>query len=80
MKVSQLIHAMDRDDSIVIDDFDAPIDKMNLYSGTVRGIYKDNPINKMHIKSICADDDVILVLVRTEGKRNGNTICKQKEI
>ena len=70
MKVSQLIHAMDRDDSIVIDDFDAPIDKMNLYSGTVRGIYKDNPINKMHIKSICADDDVILVLVRTEGKRN----------
>lgn len=55
MKVSQLIHAMDRDDSIV---------KMNLYSGTVRGIYKDNPINKMHIKSICADDDVILVLVR----------------
>ena len=70
MKVSQLIHAMDRDDSIVIDDFDAPIDKMNLYSGTVRGICKDNPINKMHIKSICADDDVILVLVRTEGKRN----------
>ena len=71
MKVSQLIHAMDRDDSIVIDDFDAPIDKMTLYSGTVRGIYKDNPINKMHIKSICADDVVILVLVRTEGKRNG---------
>lgn len=70
MRVSQLIHAMDRDDSIIIDDFDAPIDKMNLYSGTVRGIYKDNPINKMHIKSICADDDVILVLVRTEGKRN----------
>lgn len=69
MKVSQLIHAMDRDDSIVIDDFDAPIDKMNLYSGTVRGIYKDNPINKMHIESICAVDDVILVLVRTEGKR-----------
>lgn len=66
MKVSQLIHAMDRDDLIVIDDFDAPIDKMNLYSGTVRKIYKDNPINKMHIMSICADNDVILVLVRKE--------------
>ena len=73
MKVSQLIHAMDRDDLIVIDDFDAPIDKMNLYIGKVMGIYKDNPINKMHIKSICADNDMILVLVRTEGKRNERT-------
>lgn len=72
MKVSQLIHAMGRDDLIVIDDFDAPIDKMNLYSGTVRGIYRDNPINKMHIKSICADDDVILVLVR-KGKKDDKT-------
>ena len=62
MRVSQLIHTMDRDDEIVIDDFDAPIDKNNLYKGTVRGIKKDNPINKMHVMSVCADNDVILVL------------------
>lgn len=68
MKVSQLIHAMDRDDLIVIDDFDAPIDKMNLHSGTVREIHKDNPVNKMHIMSICADNDVIMVLTRKEKK------------
>lgn len=63
MKVSQLLHAMDKDDLIVIDDYDKPIDKMTLYKGNVRGIKRDNPINKMHILSICADDDTILVLV-----------------
>ena len=68
MRVSQLIHAMDRDDEIVIDDFDAPIDKMNIYKGTVRGIKKDNPINRMHVMSVCADNDVILVLAIEQGK------------
>lgn len=62
MKVSQLIHAMDRDDEIVIDDYDAPFDKMTIYEGTVRGIKKDNPINKMLIESVCAVNDTILVL------------------
>ena len=70
MKVSQLLHAMDRDDFIIIDDYDAPIDKMNLYQGAVRGIHRDNPINKKHIDSICASDDKILVLV-SEPKRKG---------
>jgi hypothetical protein len=36
---------------------------MNIYAGTVRGITRDNPINKMHITSICADEDRISVLV-----------------
>lgn len=38
MKVSQLLHAMDKDDFIMIDDFDAHIDNMTIYIGTVRGI------------------------------------------
>ena len=71
MKVSQLIHAMDRDDVIVIDDYDKPIDKMTLYDGKVRGIRKDNPINKMHIESICAKDDTIMVLAREQRKKGG---------
>ena len=62
MKVSQLLHAMDKDDLIVIDDYDKPIDKMNVYKGTVREIKRDSPVNQMHISSICADNDTILVL------------------
>lgn len=69
MRLSQLIHAMERDDEIIIDHYDKPIEKMNLYRGTVRGIKKDNPINKMHVSSICADNDVILVLVEQEIKQ-----------
>ncbi len=63
MKVSQLIHAMHREDEIIINDFDEKIDKWLLYNGAVKGIKRDNPINKMHIMKICADDDVICVLV-----------------
>ena len=71
MKVSQLLHAMDKDDLIVIDDFDAPIDNMTIYLGTVRGITRDNPINKMHIESICADNDTILVLATNPRSKGG---------
>lgn len=69
MKISQLIHAMNRDDEIVIDDFYLPIDRMTLYSGAVRGIKKDNPVNKMHVMSIHATDDVIYALVGERNKR-----------
>ncbi len=69
MRVSQLIHAMDKDDEIVIDDYDAPVDKMTIYKGAVRGIKKDNPVNKMHIESVCAENDTILVLVVKQRER-----------
>lgn len=71
MKISQLLHAMDKDDLIVIDDYDEPITKMTLYEGTVRGIVRDNPINKMHIESICAENDTILVLATHPTKKGG---------
>ncbi len=66
MKVSQLIHAMHRDDEIVIDDFYLPIDTMTVYIGAVRGIKKDNPVNKMHVMSIHAMNDKIYVLASGE--------------
>lgn len=69
MKASQLLHAMDKDDMIVIDDYNAPIDNMTIYEGTVRGIKRDNPINQMHVSSICAKDDTILVLVEKARER-----------
>lgn len=68
MRISQLTRLMDKDDEIIIGDGNAPIDKMNLYTGTVRGIKRDNPINKMHITDISAMDDKILVLVAKERK------------
>lgn len=69
MRLSQLIHAMDKDDMIVIDDYNAPIDNMTIYQGTVRGIKRDNPINQMHVSNICAKDDIILVLAEKTRER-----------
>lgn len=69
MRVSQLIHAMDKDDMIVIDDYNAPIDNMTIYEGTVRGIKRDNPINQMHVSSISAKYDTILVLAEKARER-----------
>lgn len=63
MRLSQLIHAMDRDDDIFVSEYDAPIDKSLLYDGIVRGIKKDNEINKMHVVNVTASDDVVFVLV-----------------
>lgn len=71
MKVSQLIHTMDRDDDIIINDGNKTIANMCVYNGTVRGIKKDNPINRYHIHHIFADGDTIVVLAemqRTKGE------------
>ncbi len=61
MKISQLLHAMDREDNIIINDEEENIDKNRLYCGNVRGIYRDSPINKYHITKIFAYGDVIVV-------------------
>ena len=62
MKVSQLLHTIDRDDCVAIDDKNAPIDRNRIYDGTVRGIRKDDPINKMHVLCVFAADDKIHIL------------------
>lgn len=63
MKVSQLIHAMDKDDYIIINDESKPINKMELYSGSVRGIPRDASFNSMHVNKCFACDDTMIVLV-----------------
>lgn len=71
MRISQLTKVIDKDEKIIIEDYDAPIDKMRLYDGEVRGIKRDDPINKMTVVSVCADDDCILALAigkEDEGK------------
>lgn len=71
MKVSQLTHAMDKDDVIVIDDYEAPIDKMTIYEGPVKGIPREDPMNKMHVCGVCACNDKILVLAIKPKKMGG---------
>lgn len=73
MRVSQLIHAMDKDDMIVIDDYNTPIDNMTVYEGTVRGIKRDNPINQMYVLNICAKNDTILVVAEKARERRCET-------
>lgn len=69
MKVSQLIHAMDKDDELIVDDESKPINKMQLYRGSVRGIKRDDPINAMHVNGVFACDNIIVVLVGERRKR-----------
>ena len=71
MRVSQLLKVMDKEDEIYIDDFDAKIDKMHLYDGAVKGIKKEDPINKMHVVSICAEGELLLVLASEQKEKGG---------
>ena len=69
MRVSQLIHAMDRDDVIIVNDGNKKINNMEVYRGEVRGIKKDNPINRYYVHHIFADDDTIVVLAEAQRER-----------
>lgn len=72
MRVSQLIHAMDRDEEIIIEDGNRRINRMRLYEGTVRGIKRDDPINRMHVNRVIACDNVMVVLAN-EARVKGAT-------
>ena len=71
MKLSQLIHAMDRYDTIIVNAFnkDLPLNKNRLYKGLVKDIYKDNPINKCHVKFVTAVQDELLVEIAVDERR-----------
>ena len=62
MIVSQLLHTIYREDLIRIVDKNLPISSMIIFEGEVRGIKRDNPINKMHVKSIFTDGGVIHII------------------
>lgn len=71
MKVSQLLHVMDKDDDIIIDDGNKKIDRNRVYRGTVRGIKRDSPINKMHVVVIYPYDNKLLVLAEHQTEKGG---------
>ena len=69
MKVSQLLHVLEKVADIVIDDYGAPVDSTTIYEGIARGIVRDNPINKMHVESICACNGTLFVLASQPDKK-----------
>lgn len=71
MKVSQLLHAMDREDDIIIENGSERIDRMTIYEGEVRGIKRDDPVNRMHVEHVFACDNVMVVLVN-EARAKGS--------
>lgn len=67
MKVSQLLRCMEKEENIIINDEE---DDACLYRGCVKGIKRDDYLNKYHIKNVFAFDDEIVVFA-VEPKRKG---------
>lgn len=76
MKVSALLHAMDKDDEIVIESFEKSVTDM-LYAGSVRGISRDSPINHMHVSCLCAINDTLHILA--EEPKGRGTINERRK-
>lgn len=77
MKLSQLLKVMDKDDDIIIYDYNKSLYKSianePIFCGNIRKIYKDNPLNKCHIKYLIPCDNRILVEISIdERSENGN--------
>ncbi len=68
MRLSQLTRRIDRDDTIMVFEQNAPVDQNLLYEGRVRGIKRDDPINGAFVEGISAQDDCICILISTAGK------------
>lgn len=69
MRVSQVLHAMDKDEIVRIFDSTKPIDQCHLYEGTVRGIHRDSPLLPLGVDMLMADEDVIVIDVGRKGKK-----------
>lgn len=67
MKLSQLLHKMERDARIIVKDTSRPIDRMRVYEGEARGIKRDDALNGYYVEHVLADDNVLVVLA---GKPN----------
>lgn len=59
MRVLQVLYVMCRDDNVQIFDSHRPIGRDLLYEGTVRGVYRDSLLNKLHVRTLMASVDCI---------------------
>ena len=69
MRVSQILHKMDKDEAVVIFDSTKPFDNAVLYSGPARGVHRDSPLLGRGVSMIMADRDVIVLDVGFEERR-----------
>lgn len=73
MRLSQLTRRMDRSDEICVCLFGAPVKRMILYRGAVRGIKRADALNGMFVNHVCSDGDMIVVEVK-ERSAVGTTV------
>ena len=66
MRVSQLTNVMEKKETICICDARKPITEIELYNGYVKGIKRDDPINKMHVDAVTACEGQIVVFVKDQ--------------
>ena len=69
MKVSQVLHKMQRDERVLIYDSTAPIDKAEVYDGTPRGFKRDDPLLRKNVTGIWADGDTIVLDIGENRRR-----------
>ena len=69
MKVSQILHKMQRCELVHIFDSTAPIDNNTLYEGNVRGIKRDDPLNSKFVTGIWACGDTVVLDVAPPVRR-----------
>lgn len=61
MKLSELLEVMEGCQVVEIDDLSRPVGSMTVYTGTIRGIKKDNPINEAQVSAVCAGRDGLII-------------------
>ena len=63
MKLSQLLHVIDKEDIIFVNDFNKQIENCFLYSGKAKDARTDKKVCEMHVLNVTACDEDLLILV-----------------
>lgn len=61
MKLSELLKVMEGCQVVEIDDLSRTVGSMTVYTGPIREIKKDNPINEAQISAVCAGRDGLFI-------------------
>lgn len=69
MKISQVLHKMQRYEQVHIFDSTKPIDNNTLYEGAVCGVKRDDPLNGKFVTGIWACDNTLVLDVSAPKRR-----------
>ncbi len=71
MRVSQVLHKMDRYETVRIIDSNRPIDEEVLFEGNVKDVHRDSPLLSLGVDKIMAIyDEMVIDVGRQEKKRS----------